>query len=130
MYCPFAISATFLFWVSIYYTTFFCAWQAFGELFSVSLKGAASGTDKYIKDHAYDDYFSLNEAMSKLVKLIYDLSDSYTVVFIVDELDRCIPEYGIKVLERLHHISVFGLIFNPLTPPRTRAKSSPPTPRL
>ena len=72
------------------------------------LKGAENGTDKYIKDHAYDNYFSLNEAMSKLVKLIYDLSDSYTVVFIVDELDRCIPEYGIKVLERLHHITESG----------------------
>lgn len=27
------------------------------------------------------------------------------VVIVVDELDRCIPEYAIKVLERLHHIS-------------------------
>ena len=33
------------------------------------------------------------------------LSEIYTVIIIVDELDRCIPEYGIKVLERLHHIT-------------------------
>ena len=26
------------------------------------------------------------------------------VIFVVDELDRCLPEYAIKVLERLHHI--------------------------
>lgn len=26
------------------------------------------------------------------------------VVFIVDELDRCLPEYAIKVMQRLHHI--------------------------
>lgn len=26
------------------------------------------------------------------------------VIFVVDELDRCLPEYSIKVLERLHHI--------------------------
>lgn len=33
------------------------------------------------------------------------LSQDYTLIFIVDELDRCIPEYAIKVLERLHHIA-------------------------
>ncbi len=27
------------------------------------------------------------------------------VLFIVDELDRCLPEYAIKVLERLHHVN-------------------------
>ena len=26
------------------------------------------------------------------------------IIFIVDELDRCLPEYAIKVLERLHHV--------------------------
>ena len=33
------------------------------------------------------------------------LTESNTVVIIVDELDRCIPEYAIKVLERLHHLT-------------------------
>lgn len=28
----------------------------------------------------------------------------YTVVLVVDELDRCLPSYAIKVLERLHHL--------------------------
>ena len=27
-----------------------------------------------------------------------------TIIFVVDELDRCLPEYSIKVLERLHHV--------------------------
>ena len=27
-----------------------------------------------------------------------------TIIFVVDELDRCLPEYTIKVLERLHHL--------------------------
>ena len=29
----------------------------------------------------------------------------HTIVFLVDELDRCLPEYAIKVLERLHHLT-------------------------
>ena len=28
----------------------------------------------------------------------------FPLIFIVDELDRCLPEYAIKVLERLHHV--------------------------
>lgn len=32
------------------------------------------------------------------------LSEKFHVLLIVDELDRCLPEYAIKVLERLHHI--------------------------
>lgn len=28
----------------------------------------------------------------------------YTIVLVVDELDRCLPSYAIKVLERLHHL--------------------------
>lgn len=32
------------------------------------------------------------------------MSDSTPIIFIVDELDRCIPNFAIKTLERLHHI--------------------------
>lgn len=32
------------------------------------------------------------------------LSEKFHVLLIIDELDRCLPEYAIKVLERLHHI--------------------------
>ena len=33
-----------------------------------------------------------------------EISKDQTVVIIVDELDRCLPSYAIKVLERIHHI--------------------------
>ena len=36
---------------------------------------------------------------------INEISIRYTLVFLVDELDRCMPEYSIKVLERLHHLT-------------------------
>lgn len=43
--------------------------------------------------------------MHKLIDLIRSLSKDHTIVFLVDELDRCLPEYAIKVLERLHHLT-------------------------
>lgn len=35
---------------------------------------------------------------------ICELTKDKTVLLVVDELDRCMPEYAIKVLERLHHM--------------------------
>ena len=35
---------------------------------------------------------------------IRELSKNKTVLLVVDELVRCMPEYAIKVLERLHHM--------------------------
>lgn len=42
----------------------------------------------------------INEICSKL----NELTKNITIVFLVDELDRCMPDYAIKVLERFHHI--------------------------
>lgn len=46
----------------------------------------------------------LTAAVGKLHSALADLSEKRPVVLIVDELDRCLPEYAVKVLERLHHI--------------------------
>lgn len=43
---------------------------------------------------------TLQEVRDNLKKL----SEKFQIILIVDELDRCLPEYAIKVLERLHHI--------------------------
>lgn len=34
----------------------------------------------------------------------YMLYESKKIIFVVDEMDRCLPDYAIKVLNRLHHI--------------------------
>lgn len=60
---------------------------------------------KIENSHEYDIYFSFNQALHSLQDLIRKLSNDQTVVFMVDELDRCLPEYSIKVLERLHHLT-------------------------
>ncbi len=52
----------------------------------------------------YDEYFHFKQALSKLREEIKEIASERTIIFVVDELDRCVPEYQIKVLERLHHI--------------------------
>ena len=44
---------------------------------------------------------TLEVVRDNLLKLKFEFGG---VVFIVDELDRCLPEYAIKVMQRLHHI--------------------------
>lgn len=55
--------------------------------------------------HGYDAYFGFKSALTALKMDLQELSKKYTLIFAVDELDRCLPEYTIKVLERLHHIT-------------------------
>ena len=67
--------------------------------------GKEEGIADYESEHDYDDYFSFNKVMYKLTELLQSLAEDHTIVFLVDELDRCLPEYAIKVLERLHHLA-------------------------
>lgn len=62
------------------------------------------------ENHDFDTYFKFRETLKQLSKTIALLAEDQTVILVVDELDRCLPEYAIKVLERLHH--VFGDIPN------------------
>lgn len=55
-------------------------------------------------DHSYDDMFNFKKQLRKMQEEIKNLSKEQTIVVIVDELDRCLPTYTIKVLERLHHL--------------------------
>jgi len=57
-------------------------------------------------DNIEKDIATVVAALNKLAKYI-------PIVFIVDELDRCIPAHSIKTLERLHHI--FGKVTTAVT---------------
>ena len=63
------------------------------------LKGA-----EQVQDHSYDNLFSFKKQLRKLQEQMKKLSEDQTILIIVDELDRCLPTYTIKVLERLHHL--------------------------
>lgn len=77
----------------------------FQKAFETVLKGEKDGAEAYEKIHEYDVYFGFNKVMDELIALLQELAEMYTVVIIVDELDRCLPEYAIKILERLHHLT-------------------------
>ncbi len=57
------------------------------------------------KIRKYDYHFDLNQIMEATIKGLNKISKEKTLVIFVDELDRCLPQYAIKVLERIHHIS-------------------------
>ena len=54
---------------------------------------------------AFDQYRSFMKELEQLRNEIAKIAEEQTVIFLVDELDRCFPEYAIKVLERLHHLT-------------------------
>lgn len=56
------------------------------------------------EQHDFDEFYSFRKAMEAIKYQLSRLSKKRKIIFIVDELDRCLPEYSIKVLERLHHI--------------------------
>lgn len=52
----------------------------------------------------FDQLFSFKDALEKTRENIEKLGKRKEIVIVVDELDRCLPEYAIKVLERMHHL--------------------------
>lgn len=53
----------------------------------------------------FDPFWSFNQALETMRKSLKEIAKDKTIVFVVDELDRCLSQYAIKVLERLHHIT-------------------------
>ena len=74
------------------------------KAYSTIKDGIAKAEEEIAEDRSYDVFFSFKKALAKLREMISELAERQTIVFIVDELDRCLPEYTIKVLERLHHV--------------------------
>lgn len=64
-----------------------------------------TGKTKYIESQKYDTFFNFRKALQSLQNALNKICKQYVLVFLVDELDRCLPEYAIKVLERLHHLT-------------------------
>ena len=67
-----------------------------------SVKDATAKQKKLKKE--IDCLLPLRKGIDGIRAGIKTLSDTFSVILIVDELDRCLPEYEIKVLERLHHV--------------------------
>lgn len=61
-------------------------------------------SDVKLSKSDFNNILPLENALKQIKEVITKLSHEKKILFIVDELDRCLPEYAIKVLERLHHI--------------------------
>lgn len=61
-----------------------------------------------VTEWEFDKMFNFSQTIEKVRKKLQEIAEERTIVLFVDELDRCIPQYAIKVLERLHHI-FYGL---------------------
>lgn len=88
--------------------------EATGKLFGIdkfsSVLQKGNGMSKDIEAQILDSNHFLNKTMKKIKDSLKEQSKNVTIIVVVDELDRCLPEYAIKVLERLHHI--FGDVEN------------------
>lgn len=52
----------------------------------------------------FDDYDEYKESFEKLKNILKEYCANKKTVFLVDELDRCLPQYQIKVLESIYHL--------------------------
>lgn len=82
----------------------------FGKLFIKKTKQFKTELDKKSNEEKtqkrhLNPYIDLEEVMEKVTEGLNKISKDKTVILLVDELDRCIPNYAIKVLERMHHIT-------------------------
>lgn len=55
-------------------------------------------------EFSFDKMFSFSQTVDEVRKKLKEIAKERTIVLFVDEIDRCIPQYAIKILERLHHI--------------------------
>lgn len=70
---------------------------------SVKESGKAVADIKLTKSD-FNKMLPLENALKQIKEVITKLAQEKHILLIVDELDRCLPEYAIRVLERLHHI--------------------------
>lgn len=83
--------------------------RLFQDILSVNPINIVDSLDKHIQKHqettfAFDNIFALKKALNNVRDALEGLAENKTILFIVDELDRCLPEYSIRVLENIHHI--------------------------
>lgn len=55
----------------------------------------------------------IEEDIKNVISILSKIANTIPIIFILDELDRCVPDYAIKTMERLHH--VFGKIKHSVT---------------
>ncbi|SKC51743.1 KAP family P-loop NTPase fold protein [Ohtaekwangia koreensis] len=74
-------------------------------------KAAAEILEEEIKEYS-DKKKTITEFRTELEKFVKKKGGNKPLIFIIDELDRCRPNYAVEVLEQLKHFfSVNGIVF-------------------
>ena len=61
--------------------------------------------DSFETENSLDDTMSgVKKAIKAIRKSLSDISEHMTIVIMIDELDRCLPEYAIRILNRCNHM--------------------------
>lgn len=74
------------------------------EIFESTKDLTVAISDKKLTKEDFNSLLPLENTLKVIKEVLSDISKKYKIILIVDELDRCLPEYSIKVLERLHHV--------------------------
>lgn len=68
------------------------------------VEGVKKDWEEHKKSIKIDNNVFIKDALEKFQKTLKDIAKEKKIVIIIDELDRCLPHYQIKVLERMHHL--------------------------
>lgn len=74
------------------------------EIFESTKDLTVAISDKKLTKEDFNSLLPLENTLKVIKEVLNNISKKYKIILIVDELDRCLPEYAIKVLERLHHV--------------------------
>jgi len=81
------------------------------EVAESAIKGGAEILEEEVKNDTKRQK-GLTAFQVELGKYLYEVSEGKPLIFIVDELDRCRPNYAVEVLENIKHFfSVKGVVF-------------------
>ena len=85
--------------------------ESFEDLSDGVAKSIGDIFEKDVNEYA-DKKKSIKEFRDSLSKFIADTWDEKPVVFIIDELDRCRPDYAVSILEQIKHFfSIPNIVF-------------------
>lgn len=55
-------------------------------------------------DNIFDEYDAYTKALTEFRQILTEYCADKKTILLIDELDRCLPEYQIKVLENIYHL--------------------------
>ncbi|MCR1025769.1 KAP family NTPase [Cellulophaga baltica] len=85
--------------------------EAVSEVIAAAVEFTAEELEQQIESYAQAKR-GIVDFRTSLETFVQKVDDDRPVVFIIDELDRCRPDYAVKILENIKHLfSVPGIVF-------------------